>query len=335
MKILVLGGTVLVGRHIVEAALAAGHEVTLFNRGQTHADLFPGVERLRGNRDPQIDEGLSALQGRRWDAVIDVNGYVPRVVKASAELLADQVDRYVYVSTLSVYDSPLPENSDEHAPLVTMDDPTSEDVRAHYGALKALCEQAAETAMPGRTLSLRLGLVSGAHDPTDRVTYWVWRTAQGGEMLVPASPESPFQTIDARDIADFTLVALKEGTIGVLNIAGPSVTWQEWLAACDTVTRGNPTLTWVDDPAFLAAEHPAEPRPYGALPMYIPPEAGAWWTVSSFAAQAAGLIHRPIEDTARAVADWLAERPADSPWKAGLTPEQEQAMLDAWHKRGS
>ncbi|MBL8130597.1 MAG: epimerase [Anaerolineae bacterium] len=335
VKILVLGGSVLVGRHIVEAALAAGHEVTLFNRGRTHVELFPEVEKLRGDRDSRVGEGLTALRGRRWDAVIDVNGYVPRIVRDSAELLAEAVDHYVYVSTISVYGSPLPPHSAETAPLETMDDPTSEDVPAHYGALKALCERAAEDALPGRTLSLRLGLVSGAHDPTDRVTYWVWRMAQGGEIFAPASPESPFQTIDARDIADFTLLALRRRVTGVMNIVGPTVSWATWMDACRTVSQSDAAVAWVDDPAFLEAEHPAEPRQYGAYPMFVPPEAGSWWTVSSSKAQAVGLTHRPVEETVRAVYEWLAVRPADLPWKAGLTPEQERALLEKWHAHGT
>ncbi|MEZ4639106.1 MAG: hypothetical protein R2856_29775 [Caldilineaceae bacterium] len=168
MNLLILGGTVFLGRHLVEAALARGHEITLFNRGQHNPDLFPGVEKLRGDRD----NDLAALAGRRWDAVIDTCGYIPRAVRQSAQLLADAVDHYTFVSSLSVYADFSKPGIDESAPVGRIDDPTVEQVTGEtYGPLKALCEEAAEAAMPGRVFNVRPGLIVGPNDPTDRFTY--------------------------------------------------------------------------------------------------------------------------------------------------------------------
>ncbi|MBA2343552.1 MAG: NAD-dependent epimerase/dehydratase family protein, partial [Rubrobacter sp.] len=165
MDLLILGGTRFVGRHLVTAALDRGHRVTLFNRGQSAPDLFPEVETLRGDRDGN----LSALRGREWDAVVDTCGYVPRIVRASAGLLADAVDRYVFISSISVYEDSLPPGADESAPVAALEDESIEEVTGEtYGALKALCERAAEDAMPGRVVGVRPGLIVGLHDPTGR-----------------------------------------------------------------------------------------------------------------------------------------------------------------------
>jgi len=182
MKILILGGTVFLGRHLVDAALARGHEVTLFNRGQHNPELYPDVEKLRGDRDGD----LMALEGRRWDAVIDPSGYVPRIVRASAALLAPNVGHYSFISSVSVYGDTRTPGMDESTPVATMEDPTNESVQEYYGALKALCEQSVEAAMPGRALSIRAGLIVGPHDPSDRFTYWPRRVAQGGDGAVRA-----------------------------------------------------------------------------------------------------------------------------------------------------
>src|SRR5262245_38592594 len=193
MKLLILGGTVFLGRYLVETALAHGHEVTLFNRGQHNPDLYPDVEKLHGDRDG----GLDILRGRRWDAVIDTCGYVPRVVRASAELLAGAVDHYTFISSISAYPSFKAIGNDERPPVGTLADPTVEEVTGEsYGPLKALCEQAVEQALPGRTLNIRPGLIVGPYDPSDRFTYWPHRVAQGGEVLAPGRPERHVQVVD-------------------------------------------------------------------------------------------------------------------------------------------
>lgn len=208
MKILVLGGTRFLGRHIVEAALAGGHDITLFNRGQNNPDLFPEVEKLRGNRDGD----LSALQGRQWDAVIDTCGFVPRIVQASAALLADSVRHYTFISSISVYADFSKPAMNENAPVGTMQDESIEEITAEtYGPLKALCERTAEKAMPGRVLHIRPGYIVGPFDPTDRFTYWPRRVATGGEMLAPGRPDSQIQFVDVRDLANWIIRMVETG----------------------------------------------------------------------------------------------------------------------------
>lgn len=234
MKILILGGTLFVGRHLVEAAQARGHSVTLFNRGQTNPYAFPDVETLRGDRDG----ALAALRGRRWDAVIDTCGYVPRIVRASATALADAVEHYTFIASGSVYADLSHGNIDEHALVETVADETTEDVAAHYGALKALCERAAEAAMPGRVLVVRAGLLVGPYDPLGRFIYWLRRVARGGVVLAPGRPERQIQLIHARDMADW-IVRMAEGQqTGVYNVAGPDhkLTMEQLLETTRTAT---------------------------------------------------------------------------------------------------
>jgi 2'-hydroxyisoflavone reductase len=200
MQVLILGGTVFLGRHLTEAALASGHDVTRFNRGQHNADLYPDHEKLRGDRDG----GLDVLKGRTWDAVVDTCGYVPRLVRDSASRLADAVDHHTFISTLCLPRLP-GARAREEAAVGRLDDETVEAVtggsQGSYGPLKALCEQAAKAAMPGRVLRVRPGLIVGPYDPTDRFTYWPVRVAHGGEVLAPPTPQAPVQLIDARDLA--------------------------------------------------------------------------------------------------------------------------------------
>src|SRR6202046_659772 len=217
LRILVLGGTKFLGVHIVELALQHGHSVTLFNRGKTNADLFPQLVHLKGDRDAQLD----SLKGKHWDAVIDDSGYVPRHVKLSAQLLAPNVQRYIFISTISVYASFAQPNT-EDSPVGKLAGETTEKVDGGaHGALKALTEKAAETAMPGKVAVVRPGLIVGPDDPSDRFTYWPARVARGGEAPAPGSPDAPIQLIDVRDLGEF-LVRLIEGpTTGVFNALGP------------------------------------------------------------------------------------------------------------------
>jgi 2'-hydroxyisoflavone reductase len=332
VKLLVLGGTHFVGRHIVKQALGRRHEVTLFNRGQTNAGLYPDLEQLRGDRDG----GLQALAGRVWDAVVDVNGYVPRHVRDSALLLRDAVQHYVYVSTGAVYAIPFPTNGDERTPVRTLPAGIeTEDTDRYYGELKALCEQAAEAAMPGRTLVLRLGLVAGPYDPTDRASYWITRVARGGQVLAPGKPHDRIQVIDARDFAAFVVRAIEQQLTGTYNTTGESMTWQAWFDAFKAVSGSDATYTWINDRQFLR-EHIKRPtRPYGALPLFMPPEWGDWWTCNSDRAQALGLTYRPATEIARDVLEWDAARPPDEPRAAGLPPEDEQAILERWRAQAA
>jgi len=260
LKILLLGGTRFLGIHVTEIALARGHSVTFFNRGQTKSELFPQVEKLHGDRDGKLD----ALKGRKWDAVIDTSGYVPRHVRLSAELLAPNVQQYLFISTIGLY-ADFSKANDEDAPVAKVDDEQREDWQNAYGPLKALCEKALATAMPGRTTMVRPGLIVGPEDSTDRFTFWPARAARGGEMIAPGTPNVPYQIIDARDLATFCLDAIENRTLGVFNVTSPSDKFtigdviNESVAAALELARPNPPPrpTWV--PSDFLAQHKVEP----------------------------------------------------------------------------
>jgi 2'-hydroxyisoflavone reductase len=314
VRLLVLGGTQFVGRACVEAALALGHDVTLFHRGRTNPDLFPTSEHVLGDRDG----GLEPLAGRTWDACLDVCGYVPRVVAQSADLLRDAVGRYAFVSTISVY-ADFREPAVEGGRLAELADPTVEEIAGGtYGGLKALCEREVERAFPDRSLVVRPGFVVGAHDPTGRFTYWVHRAAGGGEMLVPTSLAEALQFIDARDLADFTLRALADGRSGAFNVTGPvpEVTMLDVVAAA-----GAATPVAVDD-AFLARRD----VDFRGLPLWFhDPDLEHLMRTDVSRALAAGLSFRPLQETVRAT---LQE--AEPVEGVGLPSRQEVELLAAW-----
>lgn len=328
-SILILGGTGFLGPHVVEAARARGHGITLFNRGKTNPHLFPELEKLHGDRK----DDLSALEGRRWDAVVDTSGYVPADVTRSAALLAPNVGQYVFISTISVYARLDRAGLDETAPVGTLDDPTTEKVTGEtYGPLKALCEQAAEAAMPGRTTNLRPGLIVGPGDPTDRFTYWPARYARGGDVLAPNAAEDPTQFIDARDLAAFIVASIERGIVGTYNVdAEPgALTMGRVLDACRGAARTDCTTTWV--PAAFLAEHGVSP--WQDLPLWMPAqgESAGFGRVSVAKAKAAGLAWRPLSrtvaDTLAYFRGWPEERRMKL--RAGLSPEREAAVLSAW-----
>ena len=327
-KILILGGTGFLGPALVEAARVRGDEVTLFNRGKTNPGRFTDVEQLHGDRDGQLD----ALGGRKWDVAIDTSGYVPRIVKLSASLLALAVERYVFVSSISAYDESIPPGSDEDARVAQLSDPATEDVRASYGALKAACERAAEAAMPGRVLVVRPGLIVGPGDPTDRFTYWPVRLDRGGKVLAPGTGDDPVQFVDVRDLGNWMIDMAGRRAIGVMNAVGPAkrTTMRVMLDECQGGIGSKADLVWVPWP-FLEKE---KVEPWGDMPAWIP--AG---TVESGMAQvsidravAAGLRFRPVSDTARDALAWWKTLPPERRAKvrAGLSPEREQAVLAAW-----
>ncbi len=324
MDLLILGGTRFLGRHLVEAALERGHRVTLFNRGVSGPGLFPEVERLVGDRDGD----LSALRGRRWDAAIDTCGYVPRVVRASAGLLADAVDRYVFVSSISVYSEPVASGADEEAPVEELPDPSVEEVTGEtYGGLKALCERAAEEEMPGRVLNVRPGLIVGPHDPTDRFTYWPRRISSGGEVLAPDDPELPVQFIDVRDLAGWIIGMCEERGVGTYNATGPDyeLTMGGLLEECETV-GGAAELVWVSE-QFLEEQGV---EPFTEMPLWVPREYAGLQAVNCGKAIEAGLAFRPVSETIGDVLEWDRARPADGEMGAGLRPERERELLRAW-----
>ena len=333
LKILFLGGTGFLGPHTVEYAIDRGHEVTLFNRGRTNNELFPDVEKIVGNRDPEVDQGLSGLEGRKWDAVIDTSGFVPRIVGASSKLLADSVDHYVFVSTICQYKDWLEGEQfrTEDWPRGTLDDPTTEDVQAHYCELKAYCELAAESAMPGRVTQIRPGLIVGPRDNTDRFTYWPVRADRGGEMLAPGKPTDLTQYIDARDLGKFMVHCVEQKLTGEFNLVRQPFPIGEFLDACVRVTDRGTTLTWV--PANVLAEHGLES--WRQLQMWADsdsPVTGSL-TWSSQKAMDAGLTIRPMDETIRDTLDWYMSLPAKrrSTMRSGIRPQKEAEVLAAWH----
>jgi 2'-hydroxyisoflavone reductase len=327
MKLLVLGGTRFVGRHLVAEALARGHEVTLFHRGQRGAELFPEVERITGDRTA----GLDALRGQRWDAVVDTAGYAARDVRASATLLADAAERYAFVSTVSVYADLAHRPLDESAPLHPPDAESTEVEPARYGGMKVACEQAVESAFPGRALVARPGLVVGPHDYTCRFPYWVNRIAAGGEVLAPGDPERPVQLVDARDLGGWIVRKLEDGTTGTFNVAGPAhrLTMRALLEGVRDGVGGDVRFTWVPD-AFLAEQDVGE---WSEMPLWVTGESAGILEMDSGRAVAAGLTFRPVAETARDTRRAEVERTGEDERKGGLAPEKEAAVLAAWHAR--
>lgn len=327
MKILIIGGTGFLGRHYAEIAQSRGHELTLFNRGQRNPGLFPEAEHLRGDRDG----GLDVLKGRRWDVVLDTCGFVPRLVSASARLLADACEHYTFVSSCSVYDLKLMD-ANEESPVLTMEDESLEDVPKYYGELKALCEKAAEAAMPGRVLHVRAGLIVGPYDASDRFTYWPVRLARGGEVLAPGRPDKTVQFIDVRDLATFMLNMAEQRKAGIYNVTSPKdgIEMEEVLSTCRAEAGTPSTLTWVADD-FLK-QH--EVGPWVEMPLWLPDgEADGLYTTDVRKALAEGLTFRPVADTVRDVLAWHATLAPDRKWRAGLAAEKEARILEAWHKR--
>jgi 2'-hydroxyisoflavone reductase len=323
MRLLVLGGTKFLGRHTVDAALAAGHEVTAFTRGRTNPELSPEAEHLRGDREGD----LAPLRGRRWDGVIDTSGYVPHVVRASASALRDETEQYLFVSSISVY-ADFSAGADEDAPTAALGDLPADELRedySNYGPLKALCEEAVRGVFGDRALIVRPGLIAGPHDPTGRFTYWPHRVARGGDVVAPAPPERTVQFVDVRDLAAWMLDLCERKTAGTFNATNPGVSWRELLETCRQVTRSDARFVWLPD-EFLVERGIGE---WMELPLWIQdPEWVGLHLADVSRALAAGLELRPLEETVRATLE--RAEPTD---EAGLTPEREQMLLKAWRAR--
>lgn len=328
MQLLILGGTRFLGRALVEAALAAGHEVTLFNRGKSNPDLFPNSERLIGDRDGD----LTALTGRRWDAVIDTCGYVPRVVRAAVELLAPSIGHYTFISTISVYADLTTIGLEEQSPVGTLENETEEEITGEtYGPLKVLCEQVVDVGMGMRALHVRSGLIVGPHDPTDRFSYWPYRVARGGDMLAPGNPDQAVQFIDVRDLAHWTIWATERQLTGPYNVTGPDyrLTMQAVLEKCRLVSQSNAGFVWASEDFLLKNDV----KPYTEMPLWVLAEYAGFGTVNCGKAIAAGLRFRPLADTISDTLAWLATRPAEHQWRGGLTLERETALLQMWREQ--
>ncbi len=334
LDILILGGTGYLGPAIVNAARPRGHTLTLFNRGRTNPGMFPDIEQLRGDRDGKLD----ALRGRKWDAVIDDTGYVPRVVRQTVELLEPYVGRYLFTSTLSVYSDAKTLGQDESAARATMppEEASSEEVRKHYSALKAACEDVVTGAFGARATIVRPGYIIGPRDPYDRLTYWVARSARGGDMLGPGDGTDPTQFIDVRDLGAFFVRCLENDAAGAYNATGPAerLTMAGLLDACREAAGTPVKVIWVPEP-FLT-EHGASPEDESRehLPLWAPGH--ALGEVSIAKGLAAGLTFRPTVETARDTLAWWNEQPEErrAKMRGGLPPEREQAILEAWRAKG-
>lgn len=305
---------------MVEIALERGHDVTLFNRGQTNPDLFPEAEKLRGDRDGD----LSALEGRTWDAVVDTSAFVPRQARASAELLAG-CGHYAFVSTGNVYadfaHGPLREDD----ALATLDEGMPEDDPMAYGPLKAQCEHAVLDVFGDRALIARSGLLVGAHDGSGRFAYWPHRVARGGEVLAPGPPDRLVQFIDAADSAGWLVRTAEEGVAGVFNVAGTPLPLADVLATSRAVAKADAEPVWVDHD-FLVEHEVGE---WMELPLWISdPEWKDFMNKDVSRALAAGLTFRPLEETVRA-----ALEQSETVEGVGLTPEREAELLAAWRER--
>jgi 2'-hydroxyisoflavone reductase len=342
MRILVFGGTRFLGRHFVEEALRRGHAVTVLTRGRV-ANPWPGrVEALTGDRDPALGTGLAALAGRAFDAAIDTSGYVPRVVGASAREISDRAGRYLFVSSISVLASAREPGQDESAAVAPLDDPATEDVPRHYGALKAACEDVVRQALGPRATIVRPGLIVGPYDATDRFGYWVARFVHPGLLgdraaraVVPAPPSRPVQLVDARDLAAFMLGLVERDLGGTFNACSPDGRWTmgDVVQACRGAAADPPEPAWVDDD-LLAAHHV---EPWVGLPLWIPAsqaEDAGFMRIDSSRAQAAGLSTRPLDRTVADTAGWLAARDNAGAWKQVLDPGRERLILDAFDRGG-
>ena len=382
-RILILGGTGFLGPKTIDAALARGHEVTIFNRGKRErlSPLEVKVEHLYGNRDPLLpadDErgadgkllhpdaspkGLEQLAGRRWDVVIDNSGHYPRLVTASAQLLARNAGFYIYISSISAYDTNPPGGGDETTAVATLTDPTVETMGKdfeNYGGLKALCERAAAAAFPGRAAIVRPGYIVGPGDPTDRFTYWPVRIARGGDVLAPGSPDDPLQWIDVRDLAEWLVTLAEHGTAGTFNAIGPPSPgrWGDVLDACVAGAGGAAKLVWVPSTWLGTNGMGGE----DAFPIWVAPvgKFAGFHRWNNDRAEAAGLRFRPIADTVKQLLAWypgeverrvrvtreLAEAakakgqpppagPDPTALRAGPTQDQEQALLAKWKASGA
>lgn len=339
-KLLILGGTRFLGPALVEAATAKGWTLTLFNRGRSNPGLFEGrpIEQIHGDRNVPAD--VQKLAGRKWDAVVDTSGYFPKQVRAAASVLAGNVGQYVFVSSISAYDVPMKPGMDESAKVARLPEGTDVDAidkitEGNYGALKLLCEEAAEKAMPGKALNIRPGYIVGLRDGSDRFTYWPVRVKKGGEVLVPGRPSDPIQFIDVRDLGDWTIRMVEAGTNGVFNATGPKerLGMGPFLEACKTATGSNATFTWADEATIkeLALS------PDGDFPIWVSPSSpeGGLGDVSIARAVKAGLTFRPLARTIEDTLAWWGTLPEErrAQMRAGIAAEKEASALAALKAR--
>lgn len=328
---LILGGTGFIGPHLTEQALARGWKVTHFNRGKRDADGVENVETLHGDRKGQLE----SLNGRKWDAVIDNTGYIPKFVKMSADLLAPNTGYCLYISSISAYAS-FAKPNDEDSPTGVLENKDQEEItETTYGPMKALCEQYTRDAYGARCSIVRPGYIVGPLDPTDRFTYYPVRVAQGGEMAVPGTPDDPVQVIDVRDLTRFMLDLVERRVQGNFNAVTPpgELTTSKMVESCKRVAGADTKFTWIDE-GFLQEFLKPEELLFAPWNPIRGEEAGASLTGIKRSI-AEGLRSRPLDETVRDTLAWHATRPEERKAKlrSGLTAEREAELLAAWHAR--
>lgn len=329
MELLILGGTVFLGRHLVQSAREAGHAVTLFNRGQTNPELFGDLETLIGDRK----DDLAALADRTWDAVIDTSGYTPSVVGRSAKILSGNVDHYTFISSISVYPDTSQRGLDEKAETAKLKDGMGEEEVSGetYGPLKALSEEKLQSTFGGQSLIIRPGLIVGPHDPTDRFTYWPRRLARGGPVLAPGEPDRPVQLIDVRDLTGWIIELIEAGEEGIFNATGPdqTLTMETMLKDCKGVSENDAELIWVDEDFLLETGV----QPFTELPLWLPNSQNGLLEVDISKAVENGLTFRPLAKTAADTLAWDQEQGGPIGRGPALGPARELALLEAWLAR--
>ncbi len=322
MNLLILGGTVFLGRHLVAAALAAGHSVTTFNRGTHSLEEQDGVEKLIGDRAASLE----VLKNRIWDAVIDTSGYDPAIVSKTVDVLKDSVANYVFISSISVYKG-FPElGMDETATVKSVE--AGDEVE--YGSLKVACERAVEKVFVEQSTIIRPGLIVGPYDPSDRFTYWPMRIAKGGRIVAAGAPERNIQFIDCRDLADWMIRLVETKTSGLFNATGPEkpLTMRQFLDECNDVTGKNAQLVWLDDDTLSTASI----SPWMEMPLWIPEsdtEHRGFLHMNCKRAHQAGLTYSKLTKTIQDTLTWGISRDTSHNWKAGLSEDRENELLAA------
>jgi 2'-hydroxyisoflavone reductase len=330
LNILFMGGTGFIGPHMVRAVAALGHKVTLFNRGKSNPGLFKDLELIKGDR---LTEDIQQLAGRRWDLIIDSSCYVPRAVDMLMGAVAlGAVQQYIFISTISVYKDFSQPGVTEESPLQVLEDPESEDVNQHYGALKVLCEQRAQAALPGRVTTVRCGVIIGPGDRTDRFTYWPERVYRGGEVLAPGDGNDPVQTLDARDLADWIAHCIQQRVFGVFNATNHAgaVRFRDLLEQSRRNLNPSAAISWVPHEFLLNKGL----QQMSDLPLWASPDgpyAGVW-QVNSEKAALAGLKHRSLRQSILDTHQWFQSQPTERREKlrTGLSAEREAEVLAAW-----
>jgi 2'-hydroxyisoflavone reductase len=342
MKILIIGGTKFLGRHLVRAAQAKNHEVTLFHRGRHPSEGIENVEEIFGDRNDDLDN----LRNRNWDVAIDTCGYLPQTVKASAEALKNSVGQYVFISSISAYADFTNPDYDENAPLAVLTEEQklkAEKIDAKgeitaivledmYGALKALCEQEVLKAFPEKSLIIRSGLIVGSFDTTDRFTYWVMRVSKGGEVLAPGTPNRFVQFVDVRDLSEWIIKLIEDNESGIYNATGKpfELTMEKVLEEIKKASDGDASFTWVDE-KFLGRE---KVQGWSEMPLYVAEsakDAQGFLSANVDKALEKGLRFRPLSDTIEDTLQWRKTKSDEM--KAGISIEKEKELLGKWHEQ--